>query len=90
MRTAVSYEGTTVKPLPTFPSTENPWAALLERPQFVIDDTGDAEEDDSLPEAEEEGDEELLASVDHFLSTQGEDEGIASEPLTASVEETLF
>ena len=90
MRTAVAYESNTVKPLPVFPSAENSWAALLERPQFVIDDTGDADDDEISAEAEEEGDEELLASVDNFLSSHGEDEAITTEVLNGHVAETLF
>lgn len=67
----------------TLPPMHNPWAdipstrsdidvqglaRMMERPQFVIDDTGDGDGED------EGNDADLLVEVDNFLQTAGDDE----------------
>lgn len=88
MRAPISSTTNSTKKLPTFPS-EDPWqsfdvqaaaAKAMERPQFVIDDAGDGEDEEDDDEELENGTDadgghSLLDEVDSFLSQADELDG---------------
>ncbi|KAL8283146.1 hypothetical protein RQP46_005924 [Phenoliferia psychrophenolica] len=86
--------------LESIPPVQNPWAdvpssrrdvdiqraaAMMERPQFVIDDMGDGDED----EDEGVGRDELLDEVDEFLKSAPESDGALVDKTAAQGQELL-